>query len=198
MSAATATTLRIASNRWARPMLGRKPLEQDWLAWIRACNSFTQKTRKRVDLPDWPARACRAVHGWHGHMARSRMLALGEGQIVISSEPYDSFSWAAWSWRSECWWRAVQALREQGEVGADTVHSHRGVWQQHSEHTLCLAFGCDWHCKTADRTLWRRSRDIFEYNWLQWWQPGTKRRRLWQDIGMKDTVADRHVRRRLR
>jgi hypothetical protein len=42
LSAATATTLRIASNRWARLMLGRKPPEQDWLAWIRACNSFTQ------------------------------------------------------------------------------------------------------------------------------------------------------------
>ena len=71
LSASSLSTLKVAGNRWARFMQGRKPESSTWLGHLSKCNKRVLQARRIHQIPDWSTRALRAVHGWHGHLARS-------------------------------------------------------------------------------------------------------------------------------
>ena len=187
MSTAGAAALRIACNRWARYMLGPRPADKTWLEHLRTCNARVARARRVHELPDWPTRALRASHGWHGHLARS-----GAG-------PHRTLAWKTWDWRSEGWWRTIQAMR-QGETTRDqeTTHPRRGVLRHHAEHGHCIVFGWDWAARATNRKNWSIDRDTFVHNSLEYFRRGTKRKRLQLDVGLDEAAAHRSLRRRLR
>ncbi len=179
-------------------MLLRKPAETPWVEHVRHCNRIIARTRRLFQLPDWPTRALRAVHGWHGHLARCWGLATGLLEVDSDSAPTRALAWEAWIWRSEGWWRTIQALRlHESTVDANTTHPRRGAVVQHSEHNSCLVFGWDWATRAADRQLWRADRGIFEHNMLAYWHKQAPRKRAWKDLGLDRAGTARRLRRRL-
>jgi hypothetical protein len=193
-----ARTLRIASNKWARFMLGRKPEERTWLEHVKICNTRVDRTRRIFQIPEWSQRALRAVHGWHGHLARGWLQSSGLLDVESDNPPCQALSWLAWQWRSESWWRAIQAMRPgEDEVDRNTVHPRRGAAAQHAEHLACLVWGVDWPTRTPCRAHWRADRDTFENNVRAYWHPNTTRKRKWLDRPLHDAGTQRSLRRRL-
>ena len=154
-------------------MLGtRRRPGQDWVAFLRTTKEAGHVQRLEHRQKSLWERACAAVWGWHGHVARREPGHAG----------------AAWeAWRNQTWWLFQQAIGLATPQAAGWRHPRRGRWKRDAGTIVAEFAGDEWSSTAADRGAWSTSLDDFiSHCHLRWGGP------------LRWRFEVRHRRRRLR
>lgn len=117
-------------NRWLRRMFWQdtRPGNVGYVVWLRRGNRQAHRLRLRSGYQSLSQRCWLLVHTWAGHLHRCP-----DGVSAAA---------AAWRWKDQAWWQAMQALQGGGDPTNSGGWRHPARnWQKGPEHFCGLLGG---------------------------------------------------------